>query len=127
MNHRFQWAWERDTAEQAWLKTMYWDCLFAANLFLEDRAYPADVAAPAEAAFAAGLMREALVVLASAALGLEVDAKEEWERAQADHAKRAEGDVFRDPPPANPFAPPGAAPPAKPPAFPEDGRGPREP
>ena len=49
MNHRFQWAWERDTAEQAWLKTMYWDCLFAANLFLEDRAYPADVAAPAEA------------------------------------------------------------------------------
>jgi hypothetical protein len=67
-----------------------------------------------------------LVVLAAAALGLEVDPKEEFDRAKVDHAKRAEGDVFRDPPPANPFPPPGATP-AKPPAFPEDSRGPREP
>jgi len=67
-----------------------------------------------------------LVVLAAAALGLEVDAKEEVARAKADFARRSESDIFRDPPPANPFAPPGAVP-AKPPAFPEDGRGPREP
>lgn len=63
-----------------------------------------------------------LVVLAAAALGLEVDPMEELAKARADAAKRAETDVFRDPPPANPFPPPGAAP-----AFPEDGRGPREP
>lgn len=62
MAHRFQWAWERDTAEQAWLKTMYWDCIFAANLALEDRAYPADAAAPAEAA-----LRQQLAVLISQA------------------------------------------------------------
>lgn len=62
MNHRFQWAWERDTAEQAWLKTMYWDCLFAARLFLEEQAYPADAAAPAEA-----VLRQQLAMLISQA------------------------------------------------------------
>lgn len=35
LNHaRLQWSWERDAGEQAWLQTMYWDCFFAANLYL---------------------------------------------------------------------------------------------
>jgi hypothetical protein len=29
---RFQWAWERKATEQAWLKSMYWDCIFMAHL-----------------------------------------------------------------------------------------------
>jgi len=29
---RFQWAWERATSEQAWRKSMGWDCIFMANL-----------------------------------------------------------------------------------------------
>lgn len=29
---RRQWAWERDTAEQAWRESMLWDCIFLAKL-----------------------------------------------------------------------------------------------
>jgi|SRR5579859_664246 len=29
---RFQWAWERTDREQAWLDSMYWDCIFMASL-----------------------------------------------------------------------------------------------
>lgn len=29
---RLQWSWEREESEQAWLNSMYWDCLFMANL-----------------------------------------------------------------------------------------------
>ena len=29
---RFQWAWERATASEAWLESMGWDCIFMANL-----------------------------------------------------------------------------------------------
>jgi hypothetical protein len=34
---RFQWIWERDDKEQPppWKETMYWDCLFTANLYLQ--------------------------------------------------------------------------------------------
>ena len=29
---RFQWAWERTDGEEAWLDSMYWDCIFMASL-----------------------------------------------------------------------------------------------
>lgn len=29
---RFQWSWERADGEQAWLDSMYWDCIFLASL-----------------------------------------------------------------------------------------------
>lgn len=29
---KFQWAWERDTDEKAWLDSMYWDCIFMGKL-----------------------------------------------------------------------------------------------
>jgi len=31
---RFQWSWERDDKEKAWIESMYWDCIFVANLYL---------------------------------------------------------------------------------------------
>jgi hypothetical protein len=27
-----QWAWERAASDQAWLHSMYWDCIFMGNL-----------------------------------------------------------------------------------------------
>lgn len=41
---RYQWSWERDTASQAWQESMGWDCVFLANLLiqeLENRSPPA--------------------------------------------------------------------------------------
>ncbi|MGO4741736.1 hypothetical protein AB4099_34920 [Bosea sp. 2KB_26] len=32
---RFQWAWERTDSEQAWKQSMYWDCVFVANLIVQ--------------------------------------------------------------------------------------------
>lgn len=32
--HR-QWAWERDTSEQAWRESMLWDCIFLAKLIIQ--------------------------------------------------------------------------------------------
>jgi hypothetical protein len=34
---RTQWAWERSDDGQAWLQSMDWDCVFMANLLLQDR------------------------------------------------------------------------------------------
>lgn len=31
---KYQWSWERDTAESAWLDSMGWDCIFLASLTL---------------------------------------------------------------------------------------------
>lgn len=78
----------------------------------------AQIVTGAAQAVQAGLMSEEsavrLVVIAAAALGLEVDAKEELARARADAAKRAEADSFTMPPlppelaPGSPQALPGA-------------------
>lgn len=32
---RFQWAWEREASEEAWLDSMYWDCIFMGRLLGE--------------------------------------------------------------------------------------------
>lgn len=34
---KYQWAWERDTQEQAWLESSGWDCIFLGNLILSNR------------------------------------------------------------------------------------------
>lgn len=37
---RHQWAWERETAEEAWRESMLWDCLFIASLYREEGGPP---------------------------------------------------------------------------------------
>jgi hypothetical protein len=46
---RYQWAWERDTANEAWRESMGWDCIFMAR-FLESRfnVTPREAMPPAE-------------------------------------------------------------------------------
>lgn len=33
----YQWAWQRDQREQAWVNSMGWDCIFMSNLLIGDR------------------------------------------------------------------------------------------
>ncbi|WP_407156341.1 hypothetical protein [Bradyrhizobium sp. STM 3557] len=39
---RSQWSWERDSTEEAWKNTMYWDCLFIAAMYTEMGLTPPD-------------------------------------------------------------------------------------
>jgi hypothetical protein len=39
---RHQWAWERETAEEAWRESMLWDCLFIASLYKEGGGPPSN-------------------------------------------------------------------------------------
>lgn len=39
-NARNQWAWERSTSEAAWVNTMYWDCIFVAELYKSGEKLP---------------------------------------------------------------------------------------
>jgi hypothetical protein len=42
---KFQWTWERQNISATAKKTMYWDCLFVANAFVNDD-YPSPTAVP---------------------------------------------------------------------------------
>jgi hypothetical protein len=39
---RSEWAWERDTRDQKWKDTMYWDCIFIAAAYEETGSTPPD-------------------------------------------------------------------------------------
>lgn len=49
---KFQWIWEREDREpdphkpQAWQETMYWDCLFVANLYRDGPLHSLTLPAP---------------------------------------------------------------------------------
>lgn len=94
-NRRTQWSWERDTAKKEWVNRMYWDCLFVARVFRDEKVVPGNSEELTnEAAVAA--INLAVVKLEQLRQLVEV-ATEQLKRAAALDPGKAITDIFADP------------------------------